>query len=250
VALLAFLHDLTVTAPVVLAAFFGAVESFLGPAYQALIPEVVPEDRLHAANALQMLSQSTSSIAGAAIGAWLYSWGRAGTAFAFDALNFVVSAFASALLRVPDRTVAVSASIWDDSRRGWRYIRQATWLWVGIVVATVVNAVGNAPYVVLLPAVLRHLHLGVGSMGLTLAITAATAVVANLVLGQVPMLPRRAMLMFALWSLIGVGTVLVGVAPSYPLIALAAILRGITSAGETLWASLVQGWVPREYLGG
>jgi DHA3 family tetracycline resistance protein-like MFS transporter len=107
VALRSFLHDLTVTALVVLAAFFGVVESIFGPAYQALIPEVVPEDRLPAANALQMLSQSTSSIAGAAIGAWLYSWGRAGTAFAFDALNFVVSAFASALLRVPDRTVAV-----------------------------------------------------------------------------------------------------------------------------------------------
>ena len=247
VAVLALAGHLSIAALVAMSIVFGTVSAFFGPAYQALIPDVVPEQGLQAANALQAVSISASGIVGPALGATLYAWGRAGAAFAFDALSFLAAAVASLLLRVPSHPTPTRGSIWQDVRAGWSYVRKTSWLLGGITIAAVANAAGNAPFFVLLPAVIRHLHLGVGTMGLTLGITAVFSVVTNLLVGQIPSFPRRGMIMFVIWSFIGLSTALVGLASSYTLVAIAAALKGVTFAGDTIWNGLVQERVPREY---
>jgi MFS family permease len=247
VALLAAVGHLSLALLVVLAATFGVVSAFFSPAYQALIPDVVPEERLQQANALQMLSGSTSQIVGPALGAVLYGWGRAAAAFGFDAMTFFVAALATTFLRVPPRPLPERKSIWSDVRDGWDYVRRTTWLWFSIAIATILNALGNAPFFVLLPAVIHRHHLGIGSLGLTFTIAGIVAVVANTVLGQLSALRHRGTIIFAVWSLIGISTMLVGLAPSLVLILVAGALKGVTYCGDTIYVGIVQQYVPAEY---
>lgn len=248
VAILAGAGHLTVPSLMVLSVIFGTVSAFFLPAYSPLIAEIVPEDHLQSTNALQSVTLSTTQIVGPSLGAALYTWGRAAAAFGFDAITFFVAAVASLLLRVPDRPVALRGSVWADVRGGWGYIRQTPWLWLSIVLAGMYHVTSGAPFFVLLPAILRQLHLGVAYLGITFSIMGIAGVAANLLLAQMRKPRHRGLILYGGWSLLGVTAFLVGIAPSYPLIAIAAALTGIGLGAETIWATLVQQRVPSEYL--
>lgn len=248
VAVLAVLGRLSVLWLAVLAAIFGMVSAFFGPAYQALIPEVVPEEQLQAANGLRGLSLSASQIVGPSLGAALYLWGRAAAAFGFDALSFFTSAITTVFVHVPPKPLNLQRSIRQDIQEGYGYVRRTTWLWVSIAVATIVNAIGMSPLLVLLPAILRHLHLGVAYMGLTFTISGITAVLGNILLAQMPRLKRRGLVLYSGWTLLTAAPILIGLAPSYAVVALAAVVFGVGIASESIWQGLVQEHVPREYL--
>jgi MFS family permease len=248
IAVLAAAGHLTVPALFVLSAIFGTLSAFFLPAYTPLIPEIVPEERLQSVNSLQAVTLSSTQIVGPSLGAILYAWGRAATAFGFDALTYFVAAAASLALRIPDRPVRMRGSIWADVREGWGYIRHTTWLWLSVSLASVYHVVSGAPFFVLLPAILRSLHLGVGYMGITFSILGVSGVVGNIIMAQLPTLRHRGLFLYGGWSLLGVAAFLVGVAPSYPLIGLAAVLIGGGLASETIWQTLVQQRVPGQYL--
>lgn len=247
VAILAGGGHLTVAALIVLSALFGTLSAFFLPAYRPLIREIVPEERLQAVNALQAVTLNSAQIVGPSLGAALYSLGRAAAAFGFDALTFFVAAVASWFLRIPDRPVTFQRSLWADVREGWEYIRRTTWLWLSIVLASAYHLVSGAPIFVLLPAVLRQLHLSVGYMGLTLSLMGIAGVAGNVALSQIHTIPRRGLFLYGGWSLLGIATLLVGIAPSYPVIALAALLIGAGLAAETIWQTLVQERIPIQY---
>src|SRR5205085_9130998 len=77
IAVLAAAGHLIIPALIVLSAIFGTLRAFFLPAYTPLIPEIVPEERLQAVNALQAVTLSTTQIVGPSLGAILYTWGRA-----------------------------------------------------------------------------------------------------------------------------------------------------------------------------
>lgn len=248
VALLALMGHLTIPALIVLSAVLGTVSAFFLPAYVPIIPEIVPQDRLQAANALGAVTLSTTAIAGPSLGALLYTVGRSALAFGFDTLTFVVAAITSFALRVPNRPVALQKSVWADLKEGWAYMRRTTWLWLSITFASLYHVVSGSPFVVLLPAVLRHLHLGIVYLGITFTISGVAGVLSNVVLAHLPQIRRRGIVLYAGWSLLGLSSLLAGIAPSYPFIALGAVLMGIGFASETIWMTLVQERVPADYM--
>lgn len=249
VAVLAATSHLTVPALVVLAAAFGAVSAFFLPAYGALIPEIVPEDRLQTANSLGGVSGSAIQIVGPSLGALIYAWGRAGAAFGFDALTFFVAAVASFYIRIPPKPYEPRGSVWPDIKAGWGYVRRTTWVWLSISIATVFQTVAGAPLFVLLPLILRrHLHLGVEYLGLTFTIAGVSAIIANLLLAQFPPQHRRGPILYAGWGFLGVAILLMGLAQSYALIAIGGALLGVGFAAESIWSSLLQQHIPAEYL--
>jgi MFS family permease len=85
-AVLTLTHHVRLWQLVAAAAVAGAASGFFLPASTALVPEVLPADRLLAANSLTTMSRLTAArLAGPVLGGVLVSAGGAGVAFAVDA---------------------------------------------------------------------------------------------------------------------------------------------------------------------
>jgi len=96
--------------PVVyLAAFAVATVSlFFEPARLSLIPEIVAQDELMAANSLDNVTQSVSELLGLAGAAGVVALVGVSTAFVFDGVTFIVSAVFVGLVATSGRVVAAA----------------------------------------------------------------------------------------------------------------------------------------------
>jgi MFS family permease len=141
----------------VIAFIFGTADAFFFPAYGALIPQIVPEDRLQEANALRGISDSIGWFIGPSVSGILIAVIGTGGAIAVDAATFLVSAGFLATLRVPAlvRTRAVESFL-VELRDGWREIRSRTWLWVMMLRTMLVLFVTIAPLQILGPLALKE----------------------------------------------------------------------------------------------
>src|SRR5205814_8613707 len=76
----------------ILTAFYGAGTAFFGPAFDAIVPDVVPSNLLAEANSLdQFVRPAAWRLAGPALGGWLIAvWGSGG-AFLIDSATFAIS---------------------------------------------------------------------------------------------------------------------------------------------------------------
>ena len=82
----------------VLAAVYGGGTAFFGPAFDAIVPDLVATDLLIQANALdQFVRPAAWRLAGPAIGGFLVAWSTGG-AFLVDAATFAVSIVALLLM--------------------------------------------------------------------------------------------------------------------------------------------------------
>ena len=77
----------------ILAMIFAATDGIFRPAVDAMIPQVVPYQKLPSAGALNSLRHQASSIAGPMIGGIILASGGIAFAYSLDVLSFVVSLF-------------------------------------------------------------------------------------------------------------------------------------------------------------
>lgn len=82
----------------VVSMLFAALDGIQRPSLDALLPRLVPHDRLASAGALQSMFRNVHHIVGPALGGLLIAFGGVDVAYGFDALTFVLSALF--LLRV------------------------------------------------------------------------------------------------------------------------------------------------------
>jgi len=82
----------------------GCVEQFFSPAQQAMVPRLVPEDELVAANALSGQVSNVSRLAGSALGGVLAAAGGIVAVTLADAASFLASAVLLVLVRTTGRT--------------------------------------------------------------------------------------------------------------------------------------------------
>jgi len=136
----------------VLAAIHGAAEAFFRPAAGAIMPQLVPADRLQQANALMGLSDNFGWMVGPAVAGTLVALIGAGGAIAVDGATFLVSAAFLISVRVPAivRSAAVKGFL-DELRDGWHEVRSRTWLWVMLLRASLLLCIVIAPFQVLGP---------------------------------------------------------------------------------------------------
>lgn len=142
-------------------AVYGAATAFFGPAFDALVPDVVSPEQLTQANAIeQFVRPAGHSLAGPALGGLLLATAGSGPAFLVDAATFVVSI--ACLLRVRPRATAVDAAppetagagLLADVREGFRFVRSNSWLWATFVAATFAYLLFTGPVEV--PALVRR----------------------------------------------------------------------------------------------
>lgn len=254
IALLAFQQWLELWQLCAMSAFFGAVRAFFYPAYTALIPELVPTEMLPSANSLRNISLQVAQIVGPGIGAGVIVLGGTSLAFALDALSFVISAACLAalpqaeaiFLRASKRTGA-----FHDAREGIRTVLHSPWLWITLVVASVISIFLDGPTEAALPLLVKQrFGTQVGLYALLTALSAFGSISAALWLGHFKRLRRRGLLTYGAWLVASLMLLVVGLPLSVVGVSLAFFVQGaaLASLGLT-WMNSLQEFVPSDQLG-
>jgi hypothetical protein len=238
---------------VALTAVYGAAAGFFGPAFDAVVPQLVGEDDLIAANALdQFVRPAGLQILGPMVGGAVIAAAGVGWAFAVDAATFAVSVAALSLMRpVVLESAGDDSSLMQDMRAGLAYVRRRVWLWGTFLSATFTYLLFVGPTEVLLPYVVKS-QLGGGATALGLVLTAGGlgAVAAALTVGWAGV-PRRFMTyMYATWAVATLAVAGYGLATAtWQLAAACVLVNGLEAAGTVAWATAKQRLVPEGMLG-
>ena len=236
-----------------LVAGYGAAAAFFGPAFDAITPEVLPEEELAQANALdQLVRPAMLRLAGPAIGGLLISAVGVGAAFALDAASFAVSAAAVlAMTRRPRVPSAEPISMAGDIRAGFAYIRGHVWLWATFASAAVAYLLFMGPVEVLLPFLVKNdLHGSAADLGLIFAAGGVGSVLCAVVLGQRGLPRRDITFMYVAWTLATVAVAGYGLAGAvWQLMLVSLAFNALETAGTIVWATAKQRHVPPELLG-
>lgn len=227
----------------------GGGEAFFRPAYGAVLPSVVPSERLAQANAFTSVSMKTSLILGPALGGFVVAVAGPGWALGIDAATFLVSM--ATLLRIaePPRPLRTSRrSGVREALEGVAAVRARPWIGAILVMATLHLMLAVAPYIVLLPFISRERLGGDRAYGLQLVVFAIGGLLGALFAGKVT--PREP----GLWALLGLlphAALFVALAYSDSLLLVAAITF-VCGLGlepfQIWWSSALQRDVPPELL--
>ncbi len=117
VPVLAFLDSLTMMVMYLVAFTVGCLSVIFDLAYRSYLPSIVSREQLMAGNSRLQATDSLSQIAGPGLAGLLVQALRAPFALVIDAISFVASAIAIALVKTPEPPVERSA---EDIGRGWR----------------------------------------------------------------------------------------------------------------------------------
>lgn len=252
VAVLAFVHALTVTELIVLSAAVGVGDAFFYPAYTAIVPEVLPPELLTQGNAFDSGSQTIgAAFLGPAIGGVLVAAGGTATAFTVDAATFVVSALCLIAMRHVPPPARSGKSIVSDARLGIRWTMRQRWLWFGILSAGIGNFAAFSPIAVTIPLIVRDvLHQGAVAYGATFAAGGAGGLAAAVIAGKLGSPRRRMSAIWTSWACASAGLFGVALAPDIYVVATcgAVTFFGLTY-GNLLWGTLMQVAVPSKMLG-
>ncbi len=137
---IAFAHSLVLL--VVLAGVSAAAESPFGPAAQALLVSLVPEEQRTWATATRSSSASAGMFVGGAIGGFIVAAFGGATAFLINAVSFVISAALVAAIRGRYRPVRPEGVVDRGTSEGFRFVLSAPALCLTLV-ATSVGLLGT-----------------------------------------------------------------------------------------------------------
>lgn len=234
----------------------GAGDAFFIPSYTALLPHLLPEDELLAANGLEGTLRPLAHWAtGPALGGVVVAMLSPGVAILVGGLAYLVAAACLLAMKVKsvksratpdDAGVSEVASVVADLREGFGYVRRTSWLLSTLLFALALVLVIIGPLEVLLPFAVRdNLGGGAGDYGLALAAFGIGGVVGALAISS-RRLPRRYLTaMLLLWGLGVLPFAVVGLANALWVVCIALFAVGAAMSGATvIWGTLLQRRVP------
>jgi MFS family permease len=237
----------------VLVVFYGSGAAFFAPAFDAIVPELLPAEQLGQANALdQVVRPIAFRLAGPALGGVVVGALGSGTAFALDAASFMASAAALLAMRAPAaRPTATGVSLRGDLREGWRFVRRRSWLWATFGSAAIAYLLFMGPVEVLLPLLVKHeLEGSAAELGLVFAAGGLGSVACAVVLGQRGLPRRDITFMYVAWTLATLAVAGYGLSASvWQLMLACLVFNGLETAGTIVWATAKQRHVPADMLG-
>jgi DHA3 family tetracycline resistance protein-like MFS transporter len=240
---------------VALIAFVGLGDAFFNPASTAIVPDLLPDDQLPQANALQgLLRPLAVRLIGPALGGLVVAGVGSGTAFLIDAASFLASAVSvAAIARRPRREVTdhgVRQTL-HEVREGLAFVRATPWIWATLLSAMLSLLVWIGPQEVLLPFLVKNrLTLGPDALGGIFAVGGVGAILMAITVGQLGQPRLRVTIMFLSWS---VGVLLIAgyglMTELWHAMLLSALGAALFELGQIIWTTLLQQLVPRELLG-
>ena len=238
-----------------LVAIYGVGEAFFGPAFGAIVPDIVPDDMLVEANSLdQFVRPLTLRLAGPALGGLsIELLGGPGGAFLLDSGTFVASALC--FLAMKKRSVGVereaSVSALTEVREGFSFVRSQVWLWATLCAAGLSLFFFWGPLEVLVPFVVRN-QLGgdAGDLGLVFAFGGIGAILASLAVAQIGIPRRHVLFMYINWVIaVGATAGFAFASNMWQAMAVSFVGGGSAAAGLVVWGTMMHKLVPAELLG-
>ncbi len=200
----------------VVVAFFGGVCAAIGfPAYQAMLPDLVPRDQLLAAVSLSSAQFNLGRVVGPALAGAVLVAGSAAWAFAVNAVSFGAVVIALLLIRLPPHErPATTEPLRTRIAEGARIALSEPGCRSATALIAVVALVGS-PFIALVPAVaIKGLHAGAAGTSALVTGQGVGAVAGALALaGMARAMGRRRLLVRALLAF-PVALVAYGLAPS------------------------------------
>ena len=256
IAVLGLVGALRIWHMAVAAAALGIAAAFFFPAYSAILPRILPAEQLLAANGVEGVVRPVfqravgPAIAGLVVGATFPSVGAVVVAALFAVgLLLLVATSSSTKDAVPQGHQ--QPQLLRDLRDGFVFVLGTPWLLWTLLFASIFVLVVLGPIEVLLPFIVqeRFTH-GEQTYGFILAFFGMGSALGALGVSS-RRLPRRYLsVMMAMWSVGSIPLAVVGVTSSFPVMAAATFVIGVTDgAGMVIWGTLLQRRVPPEMLG-
>ena len=248
-ATLALWHD---SAALAYAVAFGlsAGQVFFSPAAQSLLPSVVEEDELVAANSGIWTAAVTAQIAVAPVAALLAVNVGFGPAFAVNAVSFALSAAVLRGLGEPERTRPVSVtSSFAHAREALAALGQIPLL-KALAAGQFLAALSAGATSALLVVLAQERLGGPEGFGLLIACIGIGAALGPLLVLRRITNPRRPLFVFGPYAVRGIVDLVLAAVTALPLAAAALVVYGLsTSTGAVTFSSLVQSRVPEDLRG-
>ena len=163
-AVLTSIRQITIKEILAISFLTGIASALNYPAYQALIPDLIPRDDLMNGIALNSAQFNMSraigpTVAGLALGAL-----GAAACFYLNSISFLALIIALLLITIPPPQKDAGARFWGSMIEGLRYLNEHRIIIVLLTVPAFLSLLG-LPFIVLMPAVARDM-IGVGASGL------------------------------------------------------------------------------------
>jgi len=240
----------------VAAAVLGIAAAFFFPAYSALLPRILPADQLLAANGVEGVVRPVfqravgPALAGLVIGATFPAVGAYMVAALF-AIGLVLLIATRPATRSSAHDDGMRPHVLRDLRDGFSFVWRTPWLLWTLLFASMFVLVVLGPIEVLLPFIAQDRFAdGARAYGFILAFFGIGSALGAIAVSS-RRLPRRYLtVMMVMWGLGSLPLVVVGITSSFPAMAAATFVVGVTDgAGMVIWGTLLQRRVPTAMLG-
>jgi MFS family permease len=252
-AVLSLTGALTFWQLVIVVAVYGVGTAFFIPAFEAVVPDLVPPAELPAANSLdQFVRPIALRLVGPAIGGAMVAGLGSGTAFALDSASFAASTVAVWMIRPPVRRPGVDTeSPVAAMKAGLRFVARRVWLWGTLLSAAIAYLCFLGPAEVLLPYVVKNdLGASARDLGLVFAAGGIGAIGGALFMGQWGHPRRDVTVMYAVWTVATLAVAGYGLATaSWQLMVACLVFNALETVGTIIWATIKQRHVPASMLG-
>jgi MFS family permease len=249
--LLITLHATPLAAWLALAIVLGILDGIRLPIGYSMIPLVVPEADILAANRWSQLRLWGTITLGPPIGGVLTS--ALGSRGAFIVAAALYAGAAACMLRLPRlRVEREASSVRDDIRQGVRLVASHPVLRLILPVFAVANLFVLGLSAVAIPSLIKLvLHGGAQDLGFVSGAFGVGLIAGTLSLGRFPAWSRRSLSgLFCLFALSDAALACVGLAGSVPAAAAAFAVSGFfIGPASTLYQAMLQTTTPPEYLG-
>ena len=239
-----------------LMAVVGLGDAFFNPASTAIVPDLLSEEQLPQANAINgILRRLMISIVGPALAGFVIAAVGPGPAFVVDALTFGVSAVAVLAIRSrpqqrPQSELGVRQTL-ADIGEGLAFVGRHPWIWATLLSAMLSLLFFFGPVQVLVPFLVKNrLGLGPDALGAIFAVGGVGSILMAVGIGHFGLPRRRVTVMFLAWTM-GIGTMAVyGVMTAlWQALLVAALAHALFELGQVIWTTMLQQLVPRRLLG-
>ncbi|AVR95802.1 MFS transporter [Pseudoduganella armeniaca] len=206
---------------------FGSARAFMGPATQAILVNMVPQQDFSKAVALSSSSFHVAVILGPTLGGLLYIYGP-GVVYAVAAALLLASTILMTLTKSPPQVTHRDPPTWHSVLEGLRFVFSRPVVLGAMSLDLFAVLFGGAT--ALLPALAHDvLHIGPTGLGLLRTAPGAGAALCSVALAFFPITRRVGLWMFGGVALFGLGTVILGATDSFA-VALACLL--VMGAGD------------------
>ena len=209
--------------------------AFDGPARQALVPNLVPAKDLPNAFSMTSIAWQTGAIIGPALTGFVIAWRGQEAVYYFNAISYLAVILALMLIGpvAQTKTDRIAGVSWASIKEGIHFIVNKPIILSTMLLDFVATFFASAN--TLMPIIARDvLHVGVVEYGWLSAAQSVGAVIAALVVSQLPELRRQGQLFLGSLVVFGVATVVFGATTSLVLAWFALAVTGAADSVSTI----------------